>query len=298
MYDNICFFLENHPLKEYTSMKTGGNARVIYFPKTREQLTELVKRHNAEKQRFVIFGNLSNVLVPDEGFDVPCILTTEMKNYEVSGCTLSADCGVMYTKLSMDMCRKGLSGLEFAYGIPGTVGGAVYMNAGAYGGETKDVVKRVYALDENCTEVVLHTDACKFDYRTSVFDKEKYVILGADFELKPDECEKCVAVAKEFMSRRIEKQPLEFPSCGSTFKRPVGFFAGKLIEDSGLKGKNIGGAYVSEKHSGFVVNKGGATSADVLSLMSLVSNTVYEKFGVRLENEIRLVDKNGEEFSI
>jgi UDP-N-acetylmuramate dehydrogenase len=205
-----------------------------------------------------------------------------------------ASAGVSFTKLALDMSKIGLSGLEFAYGIPGTVGGAVYMNAGAYGGEAKDVIDYVRAADKNGNIVTLTAEECEFSYRKSAFHNNGLVILGAHFRLRKADAEKCVSDAKEFMQRRIDKQPLEYPSCGSTFKRPEGYFAGALIEEAGLKGFEMNGAAVSEKHAGFVINKNGATTQDVLSLMRYVRERVRENSGVTLEEEIKLLATDGE----
>ncbi|MBR2021619.1 MAG: UDP-N-acetylmuramate dehydrogenase, partial [Clostridia bacterium] len=222
-----------------------------------------------------------------------------MKSVKVSDETaVYAEAGVSFTKLALDMCKRGLSGLEFAYGIPGSVGGAVYMNAGAYGGETKDVIKNVRVLDKNGNVLTLSNEECDFGYRKSIFHNDEYVILGAEFELVKKDAESCVAAARELMQKRVDKQPLEYPSCGSTFKRPEGYFAGALIEEANLKGYSVGGAQVSQKHAGFVINKGGATTADVLSLMREIQQTVREKSGITLEAEIKLLDKNGEFFSL
>ena len=286
-------------MKNYSSMKTGGMAKCAYFPENETEFCEIIKSLKSENKKYIILGNMSNVLLPDEKIEVPIVVTTEMKNVKVSDeTTVYAEAGVSFTKLSFDMCKRGLSGLEFAYGIPGSVGGAVYMNAGAYGGETKDVIKSVRVLDKNGNVLTLSNEECDFGYRKSVFHNDEYVILGAEFELVKKDAESCVATARELMQKRVDKQPLEYPSCGSTFKRPEGYFAGALIEGANLKGYSVGGAQVSQKHAGFVINKGDATTADVLSLMREIRQTVREKSGVTLEAEIKLLDKNGEFFSL
>ncbi len=293
----------NKSLNDLTSMKTGGNAKEAYFPKNAGELIETVKQLTAENKKYVVLGNMSNVLVPDKGLEIPVVVTTSMKNVKVINetsekVTVYAESGVSFTKLAFEMCKKGYSGLEFAYGIPGTVGGAVYMNAGAYGGEAKDVIIKVYSCDKNGNTLEFSNEECKFDYRTSAFVDNGLVIIGAEFVLTKADAEKCVDDAKEIMQKRIDKQPLEYPSCGSTFKRPTGYFAGKLIQDSGLMGFTIGGAQVSLKHAGFVINKDNATTEDVLSLMRYVREKVKENYGVTLEEEIKLLDEYGEVFKL
>ena len=286
-------------MKNYSSMKTGGTAKCAYFPETETELSEIVKTLKNENKKYIVLGNMSNVLLPDEEIEVALIVTTEMKNVTKTGeLTVYAEAGASFTKLALDASKSGLSGLEFAYGIPGSVGGAVYMNAGAYGGEAKDVIKSIKALDENGNVVTLSNEECDFGYRKSIFHNDKYVILGAEFELTEKAADECVKYAKELMQKRVDKQPLEYPSCGSTFKRPEGYFAGALIEEAGLKGYSVGGAKVSEKHAGFVVNFDNATTDDVLSLMRNIREIVREKSGVTLEAEIKLLDKNGEFFSL
>lgn len=289
----------NKEMKNHSSMKTGGIAKCAYFPGNETELCEIIRSLKAENKKYIVLGNMSNVLLPDEEIEVPIVVTTEMKNAKASDeTTVYAEAGVSYTKLALDMCKRGLSGLEFAYGIPGTVGGAVYMNAGAYGGETKDVIKNVRVLDKNGNVLTFSNEKCEFGYRKSIFHNDEYVILGAEFELVKKDAESCVASARELMQKRVDKQPLEYPSCGSTFKRPEGYFAGALIEGANLKGYSVGGAQVSQKHAGFVINKGNASTEDVVSLMREVRRIVKEKNGVTLEAEIKLLDKNGEFFSL
>ncbi len=289
----------NKEMKKLTSMKTGGTAKCAYFPENEEEICEIIKTLKAENKKYIVLGNMSNVLLPDEEIEVPLIVTTDMKGVELRDKnTVYASAGVSFTKLSIDMCRNGLSGLEFAYGIPGSVGGAVYMNAGAYGGEAKDVITKVYALDNDANVVEFSNAECEFGYRSSVFQKNGFVILGAEFSLTSADAEECVKNAKEIMQRRVDKQPLEYPSCGSTFKRPEGYFAGALIEEAGLKGACVGGAQVSEKHTGFVINRDNATTQDVLSLMRYVREMIKTKNGVTMQAEIKLLNKDGEFFSL
>ncbi len=299
MYNVICKTLENQPLNTYSSMKTGGNAKLLLLPTSIDELKRAVLQLRKDNKKYIILGNLSNVIVPDTGLDVAVIITTNVKDFSVTALNsektlVYSACGIQLSRLALDMCKRGLSGLEFAYGIPGTVGGAAFMNAGAYGGELCDVVESIDVLDKDGNVVKRTREECQFGYRTSVFQKNNDVVLGASLVLTKKAADECVTIAKDFMSRRIDKQPLEYPSCGSTFVRPVGYFAGKLIEDAGLKGFAVGGACVSEKHAGFVINKDNATTDDVLNLMRQVRQKVLQNSGVTLEPEIRILDNNGE----
>lgn len=286
-------------MKNLTSMKTGGSAKECYFPENENELVQIIRTLKADNKKYIVLGNMSNVLLPDGKIEVALVVTTDMKRSVMTGeTTVYAEAGASFTALGLEMCKMGLSGLEFAYGIPGSVGGAVYMNAGAYGGETCNAVKSVKAIDKDGNVVTLSNAECEFSYRHSIFHNDEYVIIGAEFELIKGDAEKCINAARDFMQRRVEKQPLDYPSCGSTFKRPEGYFAGALIEGAGLKGASVGGAAVSEKHAGFVVNRNNATTEDVLSLMRKIRSVVQQKNGVTLEAEIRLLDNNGEFFSL
>jgi UDP-N-acetylenolpyruvoylglucosamine reductase len=283
-------------------MKTGGIADIAFFPKNEGELLHLVTVLKSVSVNFLILGNASNVLLPDDGLHCAVIFTTQMKTWHLceqnapvkaqnDEKVLFAECGVSITALSLSAAKHSLSGLEFAYGIPGTVGGAVFMNAGAYDGEIKNVVSAVTYLDTETLKPGIYTrEQTGFAYRESAFSKNGgKIILGAYFVLKNGiECE-IRAKANGFMDARREKQPLEFPSCGSAFKRPEGHFAGKLIEEAHLKGSHVGDAYISEKHAGFIVNKGNATSKDVLDLIKLVEVTVKEQSGITLEPEIKII---------
>ena len=288
------FLRTDTAMSALTSMRTGGIAPVACFPETEKDLCDAVRRLTREHKRFFVFGNLSNVLLPDGRLDFVPVITTGIKTVTVTetdaGIDVYAACGVSLTGLALEFCRRDYAGLSFAYGIPGTVGGAVFMNAGAYGSEMKNIVRsvRFYDIDADAVCEIPASD-CGFGYRTSVFAHKNGVILGASLSLAACESGKALAEAKELMERRREKQPLEYPSCGSAFKRPEGYFAGELIEKCGLKGYAVGGACVSEKHAGFVVNKGGATSADVEKLLCDVRAKVLQKFGVELEPEIRIL---------
>ena len=287
------FLRTDTAMSALTSMRTGGIAPVACFPETEKDLCDAVRRLTREHKRFFVFGNLSNVLLPDGRLDFVPVITTGIKTVTVTetdaGIDVYAACGVSLTGLALEFCRGDYAGLSFAYGIPGTVGGAVFMNAGAYGSEMKNIVRsvRFYDIDADAVCEIPASD-CGFGYRTSVFAHKNGVILGAFLSLAACEPGTAVAEAKDFMERRREKQPLEYPSCGSAFKRPEGYFAGELIEKCGLKGYAVGGACVSEKHAGFAVNLGGATAADVKALLTQVSETVYNSTGILLEPEIRI----------
>jgi len=279
---------ENEPLSNHTSFRIGGPARLFALPENTRQLTALLVFALGHDLHYAVIGNGSNLLVPDEGFDGLVIRTPEGEP-RWEGTQVTVPAGYSMSRLSLEAARRGLAGLTFAQGIPGTVGGAVVMNAGAYGGQISDtlVSTRCITPDGLC---VLTGEEHKLSYRHSVYaEHPHWVCAEATFCLQPGDKEVLAAEMADFAQRRRDKQPLEWPSAGSTFKRPEGHFAGKLIEDAGLKGFTVGGAQVSEKHAGFVINKGGATCADVLQLMEQVSNIVYDKFGVRLEPEVKIL---------
>ncbi len=283
---------ENFLLSSVSSMKTGGRAELAFFPGNEDEFVEILVRTSGHKARYII-GNASNVLFPDDASGLCIIFTSAMnKTLKKESLCIYAECGAMLTAVSVLAKEASLSGLEFAYGIPGTVGGGIYMNAGAYGGELSQVVKNIRAYDSaNDRFILLSGDECKFSYRHSIFmEKPELAVMGAEFALKVGEREDIEALCRKNMQSRREKQPLEYPSCGSAFKRPEGNFAGKLIEDCGLKGFCIGKAAVSEKHAGFIINLGGATSADVKALILVIKNRVYNKFGVELQPEIQIIE--------
>lgn len=288
MYKNI-------EMSAYSSMKTGGIAPECYFPETEQELCGIIDLLEEQNKHYYVFGNMSNVLIPDGTLDFVPVITTKMNLWQVTEkengeISVYALCGASLTRLAYDMCKNGYGDMTFAYGIPGTVGGAVFMNAGAYGGEICQVTKYVMCYDKKARKTIRVEGAdCGFGYRTSAFQKNGLIILGAGLTLKKGNAEELTATAKQTMQKRVDKQPLEYPSCGSAFKRPEGYFAGELIEKSGLKGYSVGGACVSEKHAGFIINKGGATTGDVLGLIKEVQDKVKENFGVELEPEIQLV---------
>lgn len=284
-------YREGEPLASHTTFKIGGPAAVFVRPDGEAQLCQAVRLCRQLAVPCYLLGNGSNVLFGDKGYAGAVISTAGMKG-EVSrqGDTLTAPAGMPLGVLCMAALHAGLTGLEFAYGIPGTVGGAVYMNAGAYGGEMKDVLVSVRYLTAEGTVEELPASQLELGYRHSVFETNGGCILAATVRLAPGDPDAIAAKMNELMGRRRDKQPLDKPSAGSTFKRPAGAFAGALIEQCGLRGHRCGGAAVSEKHCGFVVNLGGATCADVLALCDEVARTVKEQTGYTLEKEIRVVE--------
>ena len=283
-------FLEQEPLSRHTTFRIGGPAAVFCLPETPAQLLRTAELCREYGVRTYLLGNGSNTLFADEGFDGAVICTVDLRTpITVTGTTVSAAAGASLAAVCREAQKAGLTGLEFAYGIPGTVGGAVYMNAGAYGGELKQVLSRVTFLDSDLHLETLPVEELALGYRTSRFETDGGCILEATFQLQPGDPQAIEARMQELMARRREKQPLEMPSAGSTFKRPEGTFAGQLIEQSGLRGFAVGGAAVSTKHCGFVVNTGGATCADVIQLTDEIQKIVEEKTGYHLSREIRVV---------
>ena len=280
-------------MAKHTSFRTGGPARRMAFPRSGEQLVLLLSLAEDCGARPFVMGSGTNLLAPDQGLDRLVIITSGLSRLEMgaeSG-TLLAESGVSLARLADFACKQSLTGLEFAHGIPGTVGGGVCMNAGAYGGEMKQVVSSVSALFPEEGVRVLTGEALAFGYRRSFLTEHpEAVVLSAVFRLFPGNPESIRETQRSLMARRKASQPLEWPSAGSTFKRPEGHFAGTLIDQCGLKGLRVGGAQVSEKHAGFVINRGGAASADVRELIRQVQARVFEKTGVRLEPEVKFVD--------
>lgn len=276
----------NSPLSQISTFRIGGDADVIVYPKTLSAAKHLIAGAKECGVRYDVFGNCSNVLFDDKGYRGAVILTGDMSSVTVSGNILTAECGASLVSVTLAAEKAGLSGLEFAYGIPGSVGGAVYMNAGAYGGEMSDVVLSTEFVTRDMAVGCLSGADHRFGYRKSAYSEGAGFLLSATFGLIP--AEKAVIRSKmdEFMQKRREKQPLEYPSAGSAFKRYPGFYTAKLIDDAGLKGFSVGGAQVSSKHAGFIINKGGATSADVHELVRIIKEKVYEKNGINIECEI------------
>ena len=283
---------QNFSLKNHISFKIDSIAALAVFPENESQLCHAVKAVRESGMRFAVLGNGSNLFFACEYFDGAVIFTKGMKDMTVDKNKISVLAGASFTALSSFALKNGLSGLEFAYGIPGTVGGAVYMNAGAYGGEVSDALfsSRCYDMTSGEIKEIAREDH-SFGYRTSVYMKnDSLLCLGAVFELEKGSHDEIKEKMNANMSARREKQPLEYANAGSYFKRPTGYFAGKLIEDCGLKGYSIGDAEVSEKHAGFIINKGNATARDILLLEGEVRRRVYERFGVTLEREVRVIE--------
>ena len=288
-------FEENVDGKRLCSFHVGGEVRVVIKPKNADQLTKLYCFLNENGIKNTVLGRGSNVLVGDDGFDGAIVLLSEISSIDFSVTDdnwIVAGAGASMARLASFAQQNGLSGLEFAHGIPGTVGGGVYMNAGAYGGEISQVLESCLIFDKSSgTLLIIDGEDCDFSYRHSIFMENKDIlILFATFELTKDDPEKIKSKMDEYRAKRSASQPLEYPNAGSTFKRPEGHFAGKLIEDAGLKGYTVGGAQVSEKHAGFVINRGGATATDVKNLVEHIQKTVKEKFDVSLECEIEFVE--------
>lgn len=279
-------------MKNHTTFKVGGNARLMLYPESAEDTAAIVKLCKEQGIRLIAIGNGSNLLVSDNGINA-CVMCfgndfSDIKLIDEE--TVYAESGASLMKLCRFALENGLSGLEFAYGIPGSCGGAAFMNAGAYGGEMKDVLYRCDHIEENGNAGYLENDDMKLSYRHSAYYDNGCIITGLYLKLKKADKEDIKAKMDDLLQRRKDKQPLEYPSAGSTFKRPEGYFAGALIEECGLKGKAVGGAQVSEKHAGFVINRGGATCKDILDLCNECAETVLKEKGVKLEMEIRVTE--------
>lgn len=282
---------KDEPMSCHTTFRIGGKADYFATPKTKEQIEELISFCKKEAVSYYLIGNGSNLLVGDKGFRGVIIQIDKAfgKITFIDDTTVKAEAGVMLSRLASEVAGRGLTGFEFASGIPGTLGGAVYMNAGAYGGEIKDCIVSALVLDEKNRMKTLTKEELELSYRNSIVARKGYVVLEAFFRFEKGNKTAILEKMSELNEQRREKQPLNYPSAGSTFKRPEGYFAGKLIMDAGLKGYRVGGAMVSEKHCGFVVNAGGATAKEVRTLMADVDRTVFERFGVHLEPEVRFL---------
>ena len=285
--------LEQEMMSKHTTFCVGGPAAFYLVPETMEEVPEALRFAREKKLPFYLIGRGSNILVGDGGYDGAIIEIgkgLEKIKFRPDG-TVEAQAGISLARMASRLADRGLTGFEFASGIPGTLGGAITMNAGAYGGEIKDCIKSATVLTESGDRLVLDKEKMELGYRSSIVQKEQYIVLSAIFSFEKGEPEQIKAQMKELNRKRREKQPLEYPSAGSTFKRPEGYFAGKLIEDAGLRGYRVGDAQVSEKHCGFVVNRGHATAAQIRQLMQDVQDTVKEKFQVDLEPEVRMIGK-------
>lgn len=282
--------LLDEPMKNHTSFKLGGPADIMVIPSSVEEVQLALKICIENNAPYFIMGNGSNLIVRDKGMRCVVIkIGDKFKDVTINGNTVVAQSGILLSTLSKKIMAESLKGFEFASGIPGTLGGAITMNAGAYGGEMKDVVKGAKLLDKNGEVKYFSLEELELGYRTSIVQKQGYIVLEVELELEKGNYEEILAITKDLTEKRTTKQPLHLPSAGSVFKRPEGYFAGKLIQDSGLKGQRVGDAQVSELHSGFIVNVGNATAKDVLGLIALVQNKVRENFGVELETEVRVV---------
>lgn len=279
----------NEPMTNHTSFHTGGAAKYFVTPSSCEEAVNLVNALREKGEKFIVIGNGSNLLVSDEGFDGTVIaIGKNMSDISVEGTTITAMAGALLSRIASVALKHSLTGFEFASGIPGSLGGAVFMNAGAYGGEMKDVVTETTYISSEGKVTTCKGEEHGFSYRKSRFTKDD-VILSSKIELSKGNSEDIKAYSDELNAKRREKQPLEYPSAGSTFKRPEGYFAAKLIDDAGLRGFRVGGAMVSQKHCGFVINYDNATSCDVFNLMKEIKAIVYQKFGVTLEPEVRFI---------
>ncbi|WP_314720499.1 UDP-N-acetylmuramate dehydrogenase [Parvimonas micra] len=286
-----CVVRYDEPLKNHTTFKIGGNCIALIEPREVSDIVETIKICRENSIKFFVIGNGSNLLVPDEGYNGVIIkLKSEFSTIKVEGDYLIVNSGAKLSEVYTVAYENSLTGFEFASGIPGTIGGAIYMNAGAYGGEMKDIVESVQVLDLDNFELrELKNEELEFSYRKSIIQRKNYIVTTIKLKLQKGNREEINAIYEDLRERRNSKQPLNFGSAGSTFKRPEGHFASKLIEDAGLKGYHINDAWVSEKHSGFVVNKGNASYKEVMELIEYVQKVVFEKFGVKLETEVRIL---------
>lgn len=281
---------ENEPMSRRTTFRAGGAADWLVEPDTEGQLAEIIRLCREQQVPWYILGNGSNLLVGDKGYrGVVIQICKRMNEIRTEENKIYAQAGALLSKIAAQALSNSLTGFEFASGIPGTLGGAVMMNAGAYGGEMKHVLESADVLTPEGEFLTLSLEELELGYRTSVVATKGYTVLGATIALEKGNPEEIKAYMDDLKERRITKQPLEYASAGSTFKRPEGYFAGKLIQDSGLKGYSVGDAQISEKHSGFVINRGNASAKDVLSLIEHVQETVKEKFGVHLETEVKRI---------
>ena len=290
LQDNEIQFLQDESLKKHITFKVGGEAKFVAMPQTKHQAANLIKFLKENNIKYYIIGRGSNVIFRDEGFDGVIIKTSNMQNIEFIGeDKVYADSGVVLNVLCKTLQEKSLAGLEFCYGIPGNVGGGLFMNCGAYGGEISSAVCEVEYIDENGNFQKIDVKDCQFSYRHSIFQNNDWFITGCTFKLTKGDKTQILSFMEDIMQRRIDKQPLDKPSAGSSFKRPAGYFAAALIDECGLKGYSIGGAQVSEKHAGFIVNTGNATCNDIVALAEYVEQTVMQKKGVAIEKEMIIV---------
>ena len=283
----------DEPMKKHISFRVGGPADILVKPRTEEQIKNIIDFAKKENIPYIVKGNGSNLLVKDGGIrGIVIEITDNFNSYEIEDKIIKVQSGALLSIIGRAALKQNLKGFEFAAGIPGTIGGALAMNAGAYGGEMKDIVKSVRLMDTDGNIFNFSNEDMKFGYRKSILSKSDYIVLGAEIELEKGDYEEIKEMMKDFSNRRTTKQPLNLPSAGSTFKRPEGYFAAKLIDDSGLRGLTLRNAQVSDKHCGFVVNLGDAKASDILDLMYVVKSTVKNKFGVTLEEEVKILGED------
>ena len=282
----------DEPMNKHTSFKIGGPCEIFIEPESVSEVLAVIDYLNKNGIEFIVIGNGSNLLVSDLGIDGVVIkIGSKLSNIEVNGNEIYTESGALLSKVANVALANDLGGMEALSGIPGSIGGAIYMNAGAYGTEIKDVIKEVTFVNEKGEIITLGCEELELGYRKSIFTNKNFIIISCILALKKGDNEEIKALMREYTKRRCEKQPLSYPSAGSTFKRPQGYFAGKLIEDCGLKGYSIGGAMVSELHAGFVINYDNATAKDVMDLIEYIKNKVIEKFGVEIEPEIKIIGR-------
>jgi len=282
----------NESLKKYTMTKIGGNADILVMPETEEEVEGIVKYTHNNKIPLLILGNGSNMIVRDGGVRGIVMNLSKLNEIRIEGTEVYAQSGALIMDVSKKAAEASLTGFEFACGIPGSVGGAMAMNAGAYGGEINDVIVHSTVLTREGERLVLSKEELELGYRKSIIADKNYIVLSSLFRLEKGNKEEIDAKIADLTFKRQSKQPLEYPSAGSVFKRPPGYFAGKLIQDSGLQGKGVGGAEVSTKHAGFIINKGNATATDYIETIKMVQKVVKEKFGVELELEVKIVGED------
>ncbi|TLQ41847.1 UDP-N-acetylmuramate dehydrogenase [Ruoffia tabacinasalis] len=284
----------NHALSDYSYTKTGGEADVIAFPKSKDEVKQIIDWAKEFDAPLTILGNLSNLIVKDGGIRGIVMILTDMNAISVDGHYIYAESGAGIIEVSREAYRHSLTGLEFACGIPGSVGGAVFMNAGAYEGEITDINVKIEAINREGQFLTYTNEDAEFAYRHSIFQENDNIILGVSFELQPGDQEAIKGKMDHLTELRESKQPLEYPSCGSVFKRPVGYYTGKLIQDAGLQGHRIGGAEISRKHAGFIINVGGATATDYVEMIEYIQETIWNLNSVRLETEVRIIGREAE----
>lgn len=282
----------NESLKKYTMTKLGGNADILVMPETEEEVEAIVQYTYSHQIPLLILGNGSNMIVRDGGVRGIVMNLSKLNQIKIEGTEVYAQSGALIMDVSKKQAEASLTGLEFACGIPGSVGGAMAMNAGAYGGEINDIIVHSTVLTKEGKRLVLSKEELELGYRKSIIAQKNYIVLSSLFRLEKGNKEEIDAKIADLTYKRQSKQPLEYPSAGSVFKRPPGYFAGKLIQDCGLQGKGIGGAEVSTKHAGFIINKGNATATDYIETIKMVQKVVKEKFGVELELEVKIVGED------